>query len=68
MVRAPASWYSMALETCSSPVISDIVVIVYCERALIVLDDPADGEEGLLKSSENRDNLGPSSVDGRPLS
>jgi hypothetical protein len=66
LVRAPASWNSIALETCSSASISADGARECCERAFIVLDDAAEGEDGRLRSSENRDVLGPCSVDGLP--
>jgi len=69
LVRDPASWNSIALETCRSPSISAVAVVVAsecCDRAaFMVLDvEPPKTEV----SSENRDSLGPFSVEGLFLS
>lgn len=47
LVKAPASWNSIALDTFSSADHSAAGIIEWESRALMVLDDPADADEGL---------------------
>lgn len=68
MVRAPASWNSIALETCSSADHSADGARECCDLALIVLEDAADGDSGLSFDSLNREDDLPCSVEGLSLS
>ena len=68
MVKAPASWNSIAWETCSSAEHSIDGGREYCDLALIVLEDAVEGDSGLSFESLNRNDGLPCSVDGLPRS